>query len=309
MVTFINKQEMEGLLQEFFWLSDASLRYVVIGSVLLGVSTSTTGVFALWKGNALAGDAIAHALLPGICLSFMFTGEKHPVFLLFGAFITGWVALFVMNWITRNTPLKPDTATGMVLSVFFGLGILLLTGIQQTGNGQQAGLDTFLFGRAASIGSTDFQLIALVTLFILLVLVVQYRPFKLLVFDPAFARTTGLSVWWLEILLSTLMVLSICVGIRAVGVVLTSALFIMPGVAARYWTHNLALLLVLAGLFGAISAWGGALVSYLKPALPTGPLMVLVLALIVGCSLVFGSNRIIKKSAFVGRKNQHNRPS
>ena len=130
-------------MMEFFTFSDPNVRLVALGSILLGASAAVVGCFTFLRKRALVGDAIAHSVLPGVCLGFLVSGTKNPWILLAGAVVSGWLSLLVMDFITNRSKLKTDTAIGAVLSVFFGLGILLLTAIQHSGAANQAGLDSF----------------------------------------------------------------------------------------------------------------------------------------------------------------------
>lgn len=281
---------------EFFSFTDPNIRYVTFGSMLLAASAAIVGCFALLRKRALIGDAIAHSVLPGVCLAFIVSEQKNPILLLTGAFATGWLSLICIDWITSRTKIKEDTAIGLVLSVFFGIGILLLTSIQQHGNASQSGLDKFLFGKAASLVKEDVLIFSSVSLLLLLVVWLFYKEFTLLCFDINFARTLGLPVKKLEWLLTSLTVLSVVTGIQAVGVVLMAAILITPAAAARYWTNNLLIMLLLSALFGAFSALTGAFISYLSPAMPTGPWMVMVISLIaVGSFLLAPGKGIISR--------------
>jgi len=123
---------MESLF-EFLSFSDANVRYVTFGSVLLTATTAIVGVFTFLKKKALVGDAVAHSVLPGICLAFILSGTKNPIYLFIGAFITGWISLLLIDFITAKSKIKEDSAIALILSVFFGIGILLLTVIQKSG--------------------------------------------------------------------------------------------------------------------------------------------------------------------------------
>jgi manganese/zinc/iron transport system permease protein len=281
---------MNSLL-EFLSLSDPNVRMVVAGTTFLGAGAGAVGVFTLLRKRALLGDAVAHAILPGVCLAFWIGQSKNPFYLLLGAVAAGWLALLIMDYLTRATKLKADGVIGLVLSVFFGLGIWMLTSIQQSGAASQSGLDKFLFGKAASITEADVRLFAIVALGLFAVIVLFYKGFKLLAFDPDFARSAGMPVRRLEFMLSTITVLAIAVGIQAVGVVLMAALLIAPAAAARFWTNRLSVMLLLAVVFGVLAAWVGAYVSYTAPSMPTGPWIVLALALITGVSLALAPER------------------
>jgi manganese/zinc/iron transport system permease protein len=276
---------------DFFSFADANVRYVTLGSVLLASSSAVVGCFTLLRKRALVGDAVAHAVLPGVCLAFILSGTKNPFILLIGAFITGWLSLVTIDFITSRSRIKEDTAIGLVLSVFFGIGILLLTAIQHSGNAAQSGLDKFLFGKAASLVGDDLIAFSVVAVLLLITTVLFYKELKLLCFDQTFAQTIGFPVRGLELLLTTLTVLAVVVGIQAVGVVLMAAMLITPAAAARFWTDRLGVMLVLAALIGAFSGVTGAFVSYTAPAMPTGPWIVLIVSMIAILSFAFAPNK------------------
>jgi manganese/zinc/iron transport system permease protein len=276
---------------EFFSFADANIRYVTLGSVLLATSSAVVGCFTLLRKRALVGDAVAHAVLPGVCLAFILSGTKNPFILLLGAFITGWISLVTIDFITSRSRIKEDTAIGLVLSVFFGIGILLLTAIQHSGNAAQSGLDKFLFGKAASLVGEDLIAFSIVAVLLLATTILFYKELTLLCFDSAYAKTIGYPVRALELLLTTLTVFAVVVGIQAVGVVLMAAMLITPAAAARFWTDRLGLMLVLAALIGAFSGVAGAFVSYTAPAMPTGPWIVLIVSMIAITSFAFAPNK------------------
>lgn len=276
---------------EFFSFADANIRFVTVGSVLLATSSAVVGCFTLLRKRALVGDAVAHAVLPGVCLAFMLSGTKNPFILLLGAFVTGWLSLITIDFITSRSRIKEDTAIALVLSVFFGIGILLLTAIQHSGNAAQSGLDKFLFGKAASLVGEDLIAFSLVAVLLLVITILFYKELAMLCFDKAYAKTIGYPVRALELLLTTLTVFAVVVGIQAVGVVLMAAMLITPAAAARFWTDKLSLMLVLAALIGAFSGVSGAYVSYTAPAMPTGPWIVLIVSMIAILSFAFAPGK------------------
>lgn len=290
-------------MMEFFTFSDPNVRMVTLGAILLGASAAIVGCFTFLRKRALVGDAIAHAILPGVCLAFILTDSKNPWYLLIGAVVAGWLALLVMDFMTNRSKLKTDTAIGAVLSVFFGLGILLLTAIQHSGRANQAGLDKFLFGKAASMTQQDILTFSMVAVLLLLTVLAFFKEFKLVSFDPHFARTIGLPVRFLEFLLATITVLSVATGIQAVGVVLMAALLITPAAAARFWTERIHLMLLLAALFGILSGVFGSFISYVAPAMPTGPWIVMLLSVIAVVSVLFAPQRGIVARARLQRQN------
>lgn len=278
-------------MEDFLLLRDLNVRVVVVGTILLGIGSAAIGCFAFLRKRALAGDAVAHAALPGVAIAFMIGGTKNTFALLIGAAIAGWVSMVVMDFIVAKSKIREDTAIGIVLSVFFGLGILLMTHIQASGAANQSGLDKFLFGQAASLLPQDVVVFGSVSVALIAVIIIFFKEFKILSFDSDFAHALGFPVRFLELLLTTLIVFAVVVGIQAVGVVLMAAMLITPAAAARYWTERLPLMIALAAIFGAISGYAGALVSYVAPHMPTGPWIVTAITLIFAISLLFAPRR------------------
>jgi manganese/zinc/iron transport system permease protein len=276
---------------DFLSFADPNIRFVVIGSVLLTASSAIVGSFTFLNKKSLIGDAIAHAVLPGICLGFILSGTKNPFFLIAGAFITGWISLVAVNFITSKTRIKEDTAIGLILSVFFGIGILMLTVIQKSGNAAQSGLDHFLFGKAAALVSEDLIVFSSVAVVLLIAVFAFFKEFTLLAFDKDFAKAIGLPIQFIELVLTSLIVLAVVIGIQAVGVVLMAAILITPAAAARFWTDKIRTLILLASVFGALSGVIGAYISYIAPAMPTGPWIVIVISTIAFVSFFFAPTR------------------
>ncbi len=294
---------MQDLLY-FFSFQDPNIRYVVIGSVLLAVSAAIVGCFTFLKKRALIGDAVAHSVLPGVCLAFVISGTKNPFYLIIGAFITGWLSLLFIDLVVKNSKIKEDTAIGLTLSVFFGIGILILTAIQHSGNANQSGLDQFLFGKAASLVGQDLIVFGSVSIILLLVVGLLFKELTLLAFDENFAKAIGMPVKALELVLTTLTVLAVVTGIQAVGVVLMAAMLITPAAAARFWTDKLTTMLFLAALFGAISGVTGAYISFIAPAMPTGPWIVMVISFIAMTSFFVAPGKGILYKLYRQRLNQ-----
>ncbi len=270
---------------------DYTLRTVALGSALLGLVSGVLGVFAVLRRQSLLGDAISHAALPGVALAFLLTGSKEPLVLALGAIAAGWLATLLVLQVTGNTRIKPDAALGIVLAVFFGFGLLLLTFIQRLPDAAKAGLDKFLFGQAATLLGRDLVTMSALGGVALLLVLLFWKEFKLLTFDPDFGASLGYPARRLEILLITLMVIAIVVGIQTVGVVLMSAMLVAPAAAARQWTEKLNVMVLLAGLFGAGVGLVGALVSSVIPRLPTGPTVVVFMSVVVLFSLLFAPRR------------------
>jgi manganese/zinc/iron transport system permease protein len=283
---------------------DYTLRNIALGSAILGIVGGILGSFALLRKQALLGDALSHAALPGICLAYMLTGTKTPLILLVGAGIAGWLATLLILQIVRETRISEDTALGIVLTVFFGFGIMLLTFIQHSGHASQSGLDKYLFGQAATLVHEQVITMAILGGVALVIIALLFKEFKLLTFDPAFAATLGYPVQRLSILLTSLIVVAVLIGLQTVGVVLMAAMLIAPAAAARQWTERLGPMLGLAALFGALSGVSGALISISDTQLPTGPMVILSATAIVIVSLLFGRTRGLVWEAVRNRRHR-----
>lgn len=275
----------------FSILSDPNTRWILLGCLLLGFSSGIIGSFTFLRRQSLMGDTLAHAALPGICIAFMLTETKSVGLFLFGALAAGIIATFGISWITRYSRIKQDAAMGIVLTVFFGIGVVMLTRIQHGASGSQSGLDKYLFGQAASMVMTDVYVMGGVCLVLLIACLVWFKEFKLVSFDPGFARGMGLPVAMLEQLILLLTVIAVVAGIQAVGVVLVAALLVTPAAAARCWTDSLALMVLLAGIFGALSGATGTIFSTLVPNLPTGPVTVLAATVLFAGSALLAPRR------------------
>lgn len=272
-------------------LQNANTLWVLAGCVLLGISSGTLGCFAFLRGRSLLGDALAHAALPGVCLAYLVTGSKSTGFFLIGAAVAGLIASYFITMISRHSRIKQDSALAIILSVFFGFGIVLLTYIQHTDNANQSGLDKFLFGQAASLVGSDVYTMTIVAAVLISLTVLLFKEFKLLCFDPAFGRGLGFPMGFLDGLLMLMLLFSVVIGLQAVGVVLVAAMLIAPAVTARYWTDKLSYMVVLSGVFGALSGGLGTLFSTQVENLPTGPMIVLAATCFFLISLLFSPRR------------------
>ncbi|MEY2817849.1 MAG: hypothetical protein RL275_1312 [Chloroflexota bacterium] len=287
-------------------LFDYTLRTVALGSAILGIVSGALGSFAVLRKQSLLGDAISHAALPGIVIAFLITRSREPAVLMLGALIAGWLATLFMLNIIRTTRIKDDSALGLVLSVFFGMGLMLLTFTQKLPDATQAGLDKFLFGQAATLLQSDVITMAIIGTLAIALLMTFWKEFKLITFDPEFAASLGYPVRFLDVLLTTLLVIAIVIGLQTVGVVLMSAMIVAPAAAARQWTDKLKFMVILGGLFGALAGVSGTLISGSAEKLPTGPVIVLCMSVIVMFSMLFATNRGLVWNWF---RNLHNRRS
>lgn len=284
---------------------DYTLRTVALGSGALGIVSGALGSFAVLRRQSLMGDAISHAALPGIALAFLLTGSKTPLVLLIGAAIAGWIATLLVMAVVRTSRVKFDSALGLVLSVFFGFGLMLLTFIQRRPDASQAGLDKYLFGQAATLVVHDVITMSIVGAVALVAMLLLWKEFKLLSFDADYGATIGYPMRLLDVVLTTLIVIAIVVGLQTVGVVLMSAMVVAPAAAARQWTDRLGLMVGLSALFGALAGVVGATLSGTTERLPTGPTIIVCMSAIVAFSLLFAPNRGLLARRIAERRTRY----
>lgn len=254
---------------------------VVAGTAALGLAGGTVGTFLLLRRRALVSDALSHATLPGIAIAFLVGAalglpERSLPLLLAGAVASGVVGLLTVQVLSRFTRLTEDSAIGAVLSVFFGLGVVLLSVIQNLELGGQAGLKTFILGQTAAMAQGEAIAIGLLAAGAALAIALLFKELRVLAFDPGFAAVQGWPVGALDLALMGLATLVTVIGLQTVGLILVVALLIIPPAAARFWTDRLPALTVAAAVIGALSGWLGATLSALLPKLPAGAVIVLV---------------------------------
>lgn len=278
-------------------LTDRSLRTVALGTALMGAAAGSAGAFAFLRKRSLAGDVIAHSSLLGIVVAFLIgfwitgTGVKNSAALMIGAAGAGALASWAISAVLKNSRIKSDAAFGIMLAVFFGIGIFILKMIQQRAVPNHAGLQDYIFGMAAAITSSDLIVIAVVAGIVFLSIGAFWKELKTLTFDREFIEASGFSASKIETILTILIVLSVSVSLQAAGVVLTVALIAAPPSAARQWTNKLSTMVVLSGFIGAVSGALGAVLSSEIPNLPTGPTITLILTGIFIFSALFSPTR------------------
>ncbi|UEM03225.1 metal ABC transporter permease [Skermanella rosea] len=276
---------------------------VVAGTACLGVAAGVIGSFMLLRKRALVSDALSHATLPGIALAFLaatwlgLEGRSLPV-LLAGALFSGALGVLAIQAISRYTRLPEDAAIGAVLSVFFGVGVVLLSHIQTLPTGNQAGLKTFILGQTAAMNRTEAAAIAALALAAVAASALLFKEFRLLCFDPDFAAGQGWPTRRIDLTLMGLTTLVTVIGLQTAGLILIIALLIVPPAAARFWTERLGVMVVVAAALGGASGWIGASLSALVPRLPAGAVIVLVAGALFVASFLFAPARGVVATAW-----------
>lgn len=281
-----------------------NLLVVSIGTGILCLASGVVGTFSYLRKRALIGDVISHAVLPGVTIAFMLTGVKDPLYFVLGAIGSGLLSVWCVDYIQRKSKLKPDTILALCLSVFFGVGIVLLTHIQHSGNAAQSGLDHFLFGKAASMNLKDVIVFSLIALLNTAVVIAFIRGFKVLSFDETYAKSIGFNVGLLKNLIAVLTVLTVAIGVQSVGVVLMAALLITPAAGARFLTNSIVRMLWFAALLGGISGITGAVISSTSSGMPTGPWVVICLSILAFVAILFGKEKGLVRRMKMRKENK-----
>ncbi len=299
---------------ESLWLyfTDPVLRAPTIGCMLMCLAAALIGVIAYLRKESLLGEALSHASYPGVILGALFAAVWidsdinliwTSIFSMLGAFISALFGHYAIYFLETRWKIHADSALCFVLSIFFGIGILLASLIQFTHSALYKQSLSYLYGQAATMDDRHILLYGILSLFVAAMIFLFYKELKVLTFDRDYAYSLGLRVRLIDTIVLIFLSLSIVVGIRSVGVVLMSAMLIAPAAAARQYTHRLSYMLILAGLFGLISGLLGNVISseftsYLslkypteRLSLPTGPMIVLVASLICVFSLLFAPER------------------
>lgn len=258
---------------------DLSIWIVFIGTALIGVSSALVGTFTFLQKKSLIGDAISHSILPGIVLAYIVSGQRNTIILMLGAFIAGWLATQQISWLQRKTKLKSDTIVAATLSIFFALGLAMLSYIQGRPDDGQAGLSDFLFGKIAALNIEDLYLFSVVSFLIAAITFFRYRVMFSFAFNKEFMISKGFSLRWNDFILNSMTILVVAMGVQAVGVVLMSALLIIPVLTARMLTYKLRSLISLSLIFGTSSSLLGSYISILGKNIPTGPCIIMVLSI------------------------------
>jgi len=287
----------------FDWLP-YNTRIVLLGVTLLGACSGVIGCFAVLRRRSLVGDALSHATLPGVCMAFLIAGEKQFGAMLLGAFLSGLLGIGALAMLKRWTRIKEDAAIALVLSVFFGAGVVLASIIQQGEGSGRAGWDSFIFGKSAGIVLDDVKLIALLVFSTILIVALCYKEFKLVAFDAEFALVQGWPARTLDFALMLLLLVAVVVGLPAVGILMMAAMLIIPAATARFWTYRLSRMILLSASVGMISGICGTFLSDWIKNMPTGPCIILVATSLFLASFLFAPERGLIARLVAARKDR-----
>ncbi len=250
-------------------------------SVLVGIACGVLGCFVVLRRMALIGDALSHAVLPGVVIAFMLTGSSGIGGLFLGALLAGLVTAGLIKLVGQYSRTKEDSAIGIVFTSLFAVGIILISSLSR---GTHFDLKCFLFGDPLAVGPDDLLMMTIVAPLVLLTVFALYHRLKIASFDPVVAATMGISVGAIHYLLMGLLSATVVAGLKTTGVILVVAMVITPASAAYQLSNRLWTMLILAGVFGAVSAAAGMSVAFITNS-PTGPAMVLVATIIFALAM------------------------
>ena len=241
------------------------LQKAMVTAIVVGIIAGVIGCFIILKGMALMGDAISHAILPGVALSYIF-GINYFI----GAVATGLLVTYLINQVSYKTKLKNDVSVGVIFSAFFALGILLLLKAQTA-----VDLTQILFGNVLTIKDTDMYITFGVGIVVLILIIIFYKEFLITSFDPEMAKVYGINVNLCNSLLMVLLTLVTVASLQTVGVILVVSMLVTPAATAYLLTEKMKVMLVLSAIFGGVSSIIGLYLSF-KYNLSSGAIIVLV---------------------------------
>lgn len=277
-------------------LTQYSFIVVALGTSLLAISTAMIGSVNILKGQSLIGDAVGHSSFLGVVLAFLMFTQKHPVVLMCGAVIAGVVAFGLISTVANNSKIEADTAMAIILSAFFGLGMVFksyMQGNPKFSKASQSGLANYIFGQAAYMLKEDVIIIFSVSIIAITLFVIFYKEIKIHVFDSAYARTIGIHEGLMAGLIMFMTMVLIAAGLKAVGTILISSMLITPAVVGMQWSDSYDRVLLISAVVGAFSALFGTVLSSLIDGFSTGPAIVLVMSVIAVFSVLIAPKGLL----------------
>lgn len=264
-----------GRAAEFFTFRYAFTVDALMLSLLVGLTCGVVGVFLVLRRQALLGDAVGHAALPGVCAGYLVAGSASLLALWTGALVSALLAASLVSWLARSPRARPDAMVALVLAVFFGIGAMLLSALQGDAQAAQQGLTSFLLGNAAAATRGQVVAVGVVGAALLGGVFASYRPLVVSTFDPAFAASVGITQRRIDALLAGGLSIAVVLSVQAVGAVLVAAMLITPASAALLLARRVPAALALSAVFGISAGVAGAVASYSVSGVSTGPAMVL----------------------------------
>ncbi len=272
----------------------------LIASMLVGAMCGVLGCFIVLRNMSLIGDALSHAVLPGVVVGFIIAGSG-ALAIFTGAVFAGLLAAVFMTWIQHNVKTKNDAAIGIVFTAMFSVGVMAISKVSR--DGAHLDLDHFLFGNVLGLSDTDLYLTGFITIYVLLSVVLFYRYLFATTFQPVIAETMGISVKTVHYFLMLLLSFAVVASLQAVGVILVVAMLITPAATALLLSNRLKFVLVISGLVGVLSAVLGLILAAYFDTTP-GPAMVLMATLFYLLAVFFAPGKGLLFKYLHRRKNK-----
>ena len=266
---------------------DIFLIKLFLAVLFISIVSSLTGTFTFLQKKALISDALSHSVLPGIVLGFILSGHLNPWLVLTGAMVSGWLSLKLIDLLKKISPLKSDALLAVSLSTFLAVGLSLISFTQLNPAYSRSGLTDFLFGKITAINNNDLVMMGTVCAATLLVIILCWNTLVMRSFDESYAKSRGFRVRLLDTVFNLLIITTVAISVQAIGVVLTSALLIVPVAFARmfsYKVYKIALIALAVSLFSTLS---GTTISIYMENIPTGPAMVVMLSITFAFGILF----------------------
>ncbi|CAM3236877.1 metal ABC transporter permease [Filibacter tadaridae] len=269
------------------------LQKALFTSVMVGIICGVIGCFIVLRGMALMGDAISHAVLPGVALSYMF-----GINFFYGAVVTGMLTALGIGYINQNSRIKSDSSIGIVFSSAFALGIILIAKAHTSTD-----LNSILFGNVLAVRSSDMWTTLIIGAIVLLVVILFYKELLISTFDPTMSAAYGLPNRLIHYVIMILLTMVTVASLQTVGIILVVAMLITPASTAYLLTNRLSVMIVLSAIFGAVSAVIGLYISFLYN-LSSGAVIVLVTTAFFALAFIFGPKQGILWRAIRVRRNK-----
>lgn len=298
---------MLDLIPPLEFISNFTFRTMLIGTTLIGATSGALGSFLYLRKQSLISDVIGHSAVLGVMVSFIFAtavlgvNGRSMLTLTIGAVISSTLAVLLANSITKDTRIRIDAAMAIILSIFYGAGMVLMRLIMHSKLPNRGGIDKYMFGNAATLATDDLVTIAVFAGGAILIMLLFWKEFKVFTFDPILSTSLGFSPKILGPLMAGTTTVAIVIGVKAVGLILMIAFAIMPAAAARQWTKRLSTMVLLASAIGGLAGALGSYISVNLGKVPTGPVVVLVLFLVFIFSLLFAPERSVLRRSFARR--------
>lgn len=286
---------LESLQQEY------AIR-ALIASSIVGITCGILGCFVILRVMALIGDALSHAILPGVVVGFMVAGH-NPLAIFAGAVISGLITSMIITWIQRNSITKEDSSIGIVFTAMFALGIIGISWLTKK-QGIHLDMKDFLFGNVLGVSNGDLWLTFLIGIFVILCTIVFFRYLFITTFDPVIALTMGISTAVIHYFLMFLLSLSIVASLQSVGVILVVAMLIIPASTAYLLTNKLRNMIFISAITGLFAATSGLIVAIVFEITP-GPTMTIMGSMAFGYALLFSPKRGFVINQIKKQKQKH----